>query len=52
MATFALVHGAWFGGWCWTPLAVRLRQMGHTVVAPDLPIDDPDADIADYAAVV
>jgi pimeloyl-ACP methyl ester carboxylesterase len=52
MATFALVHGAWFGSWCWTPLAVRLRQMGHMVVAPDLPAEDPDADIADYAAVV
>jgi len=52
MATFALVHGAWFGGWCWTPLAVELRKMGHTVVAPDLPIEDPDAGIADYAAVV
>lgn len=52
MATFALVHGAWFGGWCWVPLAVRLRQMGHTVVSPDLPIDDNDAGVAEYAAVV
>ena len=52
MATFALVHGAWFGAWCWTPLAVRLRQMGHTVVTPDLPVEDPGAEIADYAAAV
>jgi pimeloyl-ACP methyl ester carboxylesterase len=52
MATFALVHGAWFGGWCWTPLAAELRKMGHTVVAPDLPIEDPEAGIAEYAAVV
>ena len=52
MSTFALVHGAWFGGWCWAPLAVRLRRMGHSVVAPDLPIEDPDADIAAYAAVI
>ena len=52
MATFALVHGAWFGGWCWTPLAAELRQMGHTVVTPDLPIEDPEAGIAEYAAVI
>ncbi len=52
MATFALVHGAWFGGWCWAPLAVELRKMGHTVVAPDLPTEDVDAGIAEYAAVV
>ena len=52
MATFALVHGAWFGGWCWTPLALRLREMGHTVVAPDLPTEDAEAGIEEYAAVV
>ncbi len=52
MSTFALVHGAWFGGWCWTPLAVRLRRMGHTVVAPSLPIEDPDAGIPEYASVI
>jgi pimeloyl-ACP methyl ester carboxylesterase len=52
MTTFALVHGAWSGGWTWTPLAVRLRRMGHTVVAPDLPIEDTDAGIAEYAAVI
>ena len=52
MATFALVHGAWFGGWCWTPLAAELRKMGHTVVAPDLPIEDPEAGVAEYAAVI
>ncbi len=52
MATFALVHGAWFGGWCWTPLAAELRKMGHTVVAPDLPIEDPEAGIEEYAAAI
>jgi pimeloyl-ACP methyl ester carboxylesterase len=52
MATFALVHGAWFGEWCWAPLAVRLRRMGHTVATPDLPIDDVDAGIAEYAAAI
>ncbi|MEA2686970.1 MAG: hypothetical protein QOE93_2165 [Actinomycetota bacterium] len=52
MSTFALVHGAWFGGWCWTPLAVQLRKLGHTVVAPDLPIEDPNAGVAEYAAAI
>ncbi|HEX7277179.1 MAG TPA: alpha/beta hydrolase [Acidimicrobiales bacterium] len=52
MATFALVHGAWFGGWVWTPLAVELRKMGHAVVAPDMPAEDPDATIADYVSVI
>ena len=24
-----LVHGAWYGGWCWRDIAVRLHAMGH-----------------------
>ncbi|WP_066452630.1 alpha/beta fold hydrolase [Castellaniella caeni] len=35
--TYVLVHGAWHGGWCWTRVAERLRQAGHTVRAPTLP---------------
>jgi len=49
---FALVHGAWHGGWCWEPLVRELRRLGHEAVAPDLPCDDPDAGSADYARVV
>lgn len=33
---FVLVHGAWHGGWCWKPLAQRLRNLGHLVYAPTL----------------
>ncbi len=36
MATFVLVHGAWHGGWCWRPVADRLRAAGHRVFAPTL----------------
>ncbi len=36
MATFVLVHGAWHGGWCWRPVADRLRAAGHDVFAPTL----------------
>ena len=52
MATFALVHGAWHGGWAWDPLRAELEARGHRVVAPDLPCDDCDAGIEEYAAVV
>ena len=34
--TFLLVHGAWHGGWCWRPVAERLRKAGHEVFAPSL----------------
>src|ERR1700757_4131443 len=40
MATFALVHGAWHGGWAWDPLAAELQARGHDVLAPDLPCED------------
>ncbi|SFK41326.1 alpha/beta fold hydrolase [Geodermatophilus ruber] len=36
MATFVLVHAAWFGGWCWRRLAPRLRAAGHDVLTPTL----------------
>ena len=36
MATFVLVHPAWFGGWCWNKLAPLLRAAGHAAYAPTL----------------
>jgi pimeloyl-ACP methyl ester carboxylesterase len=50
VSTFALLHGAWHGGWCWQPLAAELAARGHDTVAPDLPITDPAAGAAEYAA--
>ena len=29
MAAYVLVGGAWLGGWCWQPVARRLRDNGH-----------------------
>jgi pimeloyl-ACP methyl ester carboxylesterase len=29
MTTYVLVGGAWLGGWCWQPIARRLRDEGH-----------------------
>jgi pimeloyl-ACP methyl ester carboxylesterase len=31
MAAYVLVGGAWLGGWCWQPVAGRLREAGHEV---------------------
>jgi pimeloyl-ACP methyl ester carboxylesterase len=52
MTTFALVHGAYHGAWCWTRLGKELESRGLEVVAPDLPCDDPAAGLAEYAATV
>jgi pimeloyl-ACP methyl ester carboxylesterase len=52
VSTFALVHGAWHGAWCWERLTPELEARGHRVVAPDLPSDDPAATFIDYADVV
>ena len=43
MTTFALVHGAWHGAWCWERLLEPLERRGHRAVAVDLPGEDPAA---------
>lgn len=35
--TYVLVHGAWYGGWCWDKVAQSLRAQGHTVSTPTCP---------------
>jgi hypothetical protein len=52
MAVFALVHGAWHGGWCWEKLVPELERLGHRAVAVDLPCEDADLGALDYARVV
>lgn len=52
MTTFALVHGAWHGAWCWERLTPLLQQAGHNVLVPELPTEDGSADFAAYADVV
>lgn len=37
MSSYVLVHGAWFGSWCWERVVPLLQEQGHTVEAPDLP---------------
>jgi pimeloyl-ACP methyl ester carboxylesterase len=52
MATFALIHGAGDVGWYWHLVEAQLRLRGHDVVAPDLPGDNDDASLDDYADTV
>ena len=52
MATFVLVHGGYHGGWCFERLIDVLARRGHASIAPDLPIDDPDAGYEQYADAV
>ena len=35
-STFLLVHGAWGGGWGFTPMAGEMRRRGHRVFTPTM----------------
>ncbi len=52
MSTYVLIHGAGDAGWYWNLVEAELRARGHDVVAPDLPIEDDAATLADYADAV
>ena len=52
IVTFALVHGAWHGGWCWERLHAPLRERGHRSVAVDLPAEDPAAGLETQARAI
>ena len=52
MTTVGLVHGAFHGAWCWERLTPELERRGMHVIAPNLPCDDPEAGVAEYANCV
>lgn len=52
MATFALVHGAWHGPWSWGRVTGPLAEHGHRVVVPDLPSEDTELGLDDYADTI
>jgi pimeloyl-ACP methyl ester carboxylesterase len=52
MATYALIHGAGDSAFHWHLLVPQLRARGHDVVAMDLPCEDEDARLRDYADAV
>jgi pimeloyl-ACP methyl ester carboxylesterase len=47
-----LVHGSYFGAWCWDLLAPELEALGHAVTAIDLPVSEPGIGASDYADAV
>ena len=52
MSIFALVHGGWHGAWCWERLVGPLEERGHEVVVPELPSEDTELGLADYADTI
>jgi pimeloyl-ACP methyl ester carboxylesterase len=52
VTTFALIHGAWLGAWCWERLLEPLADRGHRAIAVDLPCDDEAAGFGEYADLV
>jgi pimeloyl-ACP methyl ester carboxylesterase len=52
VTTFALVHGAWHGAWCWDLLVPELERRGGRALALELPCEDPEAGCSAYAEVV
>ncbi len=52
MAVFVLIHGGGSTAWDWHLVAPLLQEAGHEVVAVDLPIEDVDARLEDYARAV
>jgi pimeloyl-ACP methyl ester carboxylesterase len=52
MTTFALIHGGGGSGWDFHRLVPELRARGHDAIAPDLPITDPAAGLAEFTETV
>jgi pimeloyl-ACP methyl ester carboxylesterase len=51
-ACYVLIHGAGDSGAVWDLVAAELRARGYDVVAPDLPAEDDEAGLWDYADAV
>lgn len=52
MATFALIHGGGSTAWDWHQVIPLLEAAGHRASAADLPIENDDAGLAEYAKAV
>ncbi len=52
MTDFVLVHGGLCGAWCWASFEPELARLGHRPHTLDLPIEDPEATLDDYAEAV
>ncbi|WP_041451100.1 alpha/beta fold hydrolase [Hoyosella subflava] len=51
LATFLLLTGAGSDSWYWHRVAPLLEARGHSIVAPDLPVDDDSAGFPEYTDV-
>jgi pimeloyl-ACP methyl ester carboxylesterase len=49
MSTFLLIPGAGGVAWYWHRVSPLLQTAGHTVIAVDLPGDDPDVGLTGYS---
>lgn len=52
MATYVLIHGGGGRAESWNLVSAELQELGHDVVAVDLPSDDASAKWSDYADAV
>ncbi|KQW42674.1 hypothetical protein ASC77_23740 [Nocardioides sp. Root1257] len=52
MSTFVLVHGGGHRSWHWNLVAPLLRDRGHQVITPEVPMDSPGAGAADWADAI
>jgi pimeloyl-ACP methyl ester carboxylesterase len=52
VATYVLIHGAGDSAWYWHLVAPELRERGNDVIAMDLPCDDEQAGLSEYADTV
>ena len=52
VTTFALVPSAGGAAWYWHRVVPLLEEAGHEAVAVELPADDPQAGLPEYAAIV
>jgi pimeloyl-ACP methyl ester carboxylesterase len=52
VSTYLLIPGAGGVAWFWHRVTPLLRAAGHTAIAVDLPGDDPDAGLPEYADLI
>jgi hypothetical protein len=52
VSTFVLIPGAGGAAWYWHRVAPLLRGAGHDTIAVDLPADDENAGLGEYARLV
>ncbi|WP_026146008.1 alpha/beta fold hydrolase [Nocardioides sp. Iso805N] len=50
--TFVLIHGGSHGSWCWDKVRPLLEEQGFAVITPDLPMEDAERGVNEWADVV